>query len=328
MVSLVKQSLDGTQLSKCADINSDGNINILDIVIVVKQIIGGNEETVIDPNDFVSVWKITKDDNKITIPTVPGLRYNYTIDWGDKSDIKHITTGENPFHEYSDQFFEDKETVNVTITISITDIEEGAFPRIKFAGSGQQSKIIAIPSLGAVGWTSFDQAFDGCSNLVEIHGGDLSKVTSTYRMFREATNAVPDTSEWDVSSVTNMREMFYRASSATPNTTNWDVSSAQNFYMMFRDAVSANPDVKYWNTRNVTTMHSMFRGATSATPDTSGEDWVTTMVTSMREMFMSATNANPDTANWDTSKVKDMREMFSNAVNARPTTWNLCCHGM
>jgi len=295
----------------------------------------------VDSSAFISVWSTSSDGETITIPTA-GEGYHYTIRWGDDTPEENISVNTSPSHTYA-------VAGDYTIIISIAGLNNGAFPRVYFNNAGDKEKIKSIPSLGAVGWTSFENAFYGCSYLGTVFGGDTSNVTSMQNMFNGATSASPgtsgsntinvttmqnmfygalaanpDTSGWNTLNVTNMREMFYRASSATPNTTNWDVSSAQNFYMMFRDAVSANPDVKSWNTANVTVMHSMFRGAKSASPDTSGEHWVTNKVFSMREMFAQTTYANPDVANWDTSKVRDMREMFWAAAAAKPDTskWN------
>ena len=65
---------------------------------------------------------------------------------------------------------------------------------------------------------------------------NLSNVTDMSNMFRDASSANPDTTNWDVSSVTDMRYMFRAATSANPDTTNWDVSSVTNMSSMFENS--------------------------------------------------------------------------------------------
>ena len=162
------------------------------------------------------------------------------------------------------------------------------FDRIRFDGGGDKDKMLDIKQWGNIIWSSFNEAFYGCNNMLTT-----------------ATD-IPD-----VSSVTNMSLMFYYATSANPNTTNWDVSSVTDMYYMFRSASSANPDTSNWNVSNVTDMKNIFRDASSANPDTS--NWNVSNVTDMVAMFNRATVANPDVSNWDVSSVTDMGGMLENS---------------
>jgi surface protein len=159
------------------------------------------------------------------------------------------------------------------------------FNRIGFNNGGDKLKITDIKQWGDVAWSSFSNAFRGCSNML---------VTAT---------DVPN-----LSSVTNMSAMFFSASSANPDTTNWDVSSVINMSGMFRRASSANPDTSNWNVSSVTNMSAMFFSASSANPNTT--NWDVGSVTTMRYMFYFAPSANPDTSNWDVSNVTNMFRMF------------------
>jgi surface protein len=77
-------------------------------------------------------------------------------------------------------------------------------------------------------------------------------------IFRSASLANPDVSNWNVSNVTSMLAMFFGASSANPDTTNWNVSNVTNMDSMFRDSTSANPDTTNWDVSSVTNMSRMF----------------------------------------------------------------------
>jgi surface protein len=242
-----------------------------------------------------------------------------------------------------------------TITLpssGVYDLEVSAkvvngFNRIRFDNRGDRRKLTDIKQWGDVAWSSFGESFFGCSNMLTTATDvpNLSSVTNMYAMFRDASSANPDTTNWDVSSVTtmdamfenatvanpdtsnwnvsnvtDMSEMFYNASSANPDTLNWDVSSVTNMYAMFRDASSANPDTTNWDVSSVTTMYYMFRGASIANPDVS--NWDVSSVTNMRGMFNRTNLANPDTSNWDVSNVVNMAGMFYEASSANPDTSN------
>jgi len=188
--------------------------------------------------------------------------------------------------------------------------EVNGFNRIKFDNGGDNSKITDIIQWGTIVWSSFRDAFRGCENMLVTATDipDLSNVTDMSNMFRDASSANPDVSNWDVSSVIDMGIMFFNASSANPDTSNWDVSSVTDMYAMFLGASSANPDTSNWDVSSVTAMSFMFRNASSANPNTS--NWDVSNVNDMRFMFYEASSANPDTSNWDVSSVTDMSSMF------------------
>ena len=163
--------------------------------------------------------------------------------------------------------------------------EVNGFSRIRFAGSGDILKMLDIKQWGDVAWSSFNSAFWGCQNMLvtATDAPNLSNVTDMDNMFRNATIAIPDVSNWDVSSVTSMNNMFFSASSANPDTSNWDVSSVTSMYYMFYNTSSANPDVSNWDVSSVTDMRFMFFAASSANPNTT--NWNVSSVTNMSFMF-------------------------------------------
>jgi len=194
--------------------------------------------------------------------------------------------------------------------LEVSAKEVNGFNRIAFDNGGDKLKILDTKNWGDVVWSSFERAFYGCSNMLVTATDvpNLSNVTDMNQMFRDASSANPDTTNWDVSNVTNMNLMFRNASSANPDTSNWNVSSVTGMVAMFYNASSANPDTSNWDVSNVTNMGFMFFSASSANPDTT--NWDVSNVTDMNRMFESATVANPDTTNWNVSSVTGMFRMF------------------
>jgi surface protein len=172
--------------------------------------------------------------------------------------------------------------------LEVKSKEVNGFNRINFNDGGDKLKITDIKQWGKVAWSTFNDAFFGCSNMLTTATDvpNLSNVTDMSYMFRDATSANPDVSNWDVSSVTNMSYMFRDATSANPDVSNWDVSNVTNMSVMFFNASSANPDTSNWDVSSVTNMSNMFQGASSA---------------------------NPDTSNWDISNIVNMFRMFENS---------------
>jgi len=197
--------------------------------------------------------------------------------------------------------------------LEVKSKEVNGFNRIQFNNGGDKLKITDIKQWGTIVWSSFERAFLDCSNMLTTATDvpNLSSVTDMDSMFRRASSANPDVSNWDVSSVINMSNMFQGAPLANPDTSNWDVSSVNNMLAMFANASSANPDTSNWDVSSVTNMRYMFTNASSANPDTS--NWDVSSVTNMSVMFFNATSANPDVSNWDVSNVTDMGRMLENS---------------
>jgi surface protein len=121
--------------------------------------------------------------------------------------------------------------------LEVSAKEVNGFNRIRFNNGGDKLKITDIKQWGKVAWSSFNAAFFGCSNMLTTATDvpNLSSVTTMFVMFRSASSANPDVSNWDVSSVTSMVQMFFNTSSANPDVSNWDVSNVTDMSFMFRD---------------------------------------------------------------------------------------------
>ena len=96
-----------------------------------------------------------------------------------------------------------------TYTIRI----QGDFPRIRFAESGEQRKILSIDQWGEIGWDNMSEAFKDASNfqINAIDFPDLSNVTDMSHMFQNALVFNQPIDHWDVSNVTDMSHMFQNA---------------------------------------------------------------------------------------------------------------------
>jgi surface protein len=143
---------------------------------------------------FNTTWSTGAPGESVIIPTT-GTGYDYYVDWGD-GNVDYNVTG-NASHNYA---------TPGTHTVKIY----GDFPRIYFNSSGHLTKIRSIEQWGDNQWESMENAFYGCSNLVNnaTDAPDLSQVTSMAGMFRNASNFNSDLSNWDVSTVTDMTNML------------------------------------------------------------------------------------------------------------------------
>ncbi|MBC6411188.1 MAG: BspA family leucine-rich repeat surface protein, partial [Ekhidna sp.] len=242
---------------------------------------------------FITTWQTTAENETVTIPTVSGETYNYTVKWGDGSANTTHTNATPPSHMYA--------TANTyTITIS------GTFPRIRFGETNFSGGFVAttaagqirsVKQWGDIQWASMNNAFTGCDNLTfnATDVPNLSNVTNMSYMFVGASfNG--DLSKWDVSKVTNMAAMFYRAS-FNQDISEWDVSKVTDMTWMFRGS-SFNQDISEWNVSSVTSMHRMFA-------------FLTIISISSGAIEIIPNSFNGDLSKWDISSVKNMSFMFN-----------------
>ncbi len=216
-------------------------------------------------NRFITEWKLPQGD--FTLPLKPGLEYNFTVDWGDKSAVSEVTSfgDSDKVHRYAQRG---------EYIITITGLVEGFQNNNRSLGYlGTAHDLLSVLVLGDMGWKDLSRAFEHNGSLGIFRGGNTSNVTNMSFMFSNALLVKPDTRGWDTSNVTDMRNMFQGAASANPDASGWDTSNVTDMRNMFQGAASANPDASGWDTSNVTNMYSMFQGAASANPDTSGWDF-------------------------------------------------------
>ncbi len=203
----------------------------------------------------------TSANNEFTIQTT-GSGYNYNVDCdNDGMDEATSQTG-NYVCSYTNpgSYF---------IRIQDKNGDGTGFPRIYYNNTGDHRKLLDVFQWGTGKWTSMGFAFRGAINMTvsATDAPDLSNVTNLASMFRFASLANPDTSNWDVSNVTNMNSMFRSATAANPDTSNWVTTNVTTMAEMFRNATSSNPNVSGWGITNVSNMSLMFANVTLPTVD-------------------------------------------------------------
>ncbi len=250
---------------------------------------------------FITTWQTTLDNEVITIPTT-GNGYSYSIAWGDGA-FDFGKTG-NASHTYA---------IAGTYTVKII----GDFPRIHFDNSASTDYVKSIEQWGTISWTSMEDAFRGCSDLVinATDSPDLSNVTNMSFMFSGCTNiGSPDISGWDTSNITNMRSLF-AFSRFNGNISSWNVGKVTSFNSTFRDATQFNQDISGWNIGEFVTgtidMTEMFRVANQFQQSINA--WDVSKVNNMDGMFRSASRYNQPLDNWDVSNVQFMEDVFFGA---------------
>ncbi|WP_298311467.1 BspA family leucine-rich repeat surface protein [uncultured Aquimarina sp.] len=252
-------------------------------------------------NAFVTTWQTTTADEDITIPTT-GAGYNYIVDWGDGTAITSETG--NAIHKY---------TSAGSYDVKIT----GDFPRIYFNNSGDKDKILAVNQWGTQQWTSMENAFYGCSNLV-LDATDtpiLSQANNVSRMFNSAISLV-DTQDvmntWDVSTITTMERMFADADMFNENIASWNVGNVQNFSVMFGGADNFNQNVNDWNIGEFVTgtlnIDFMFLSTNSFNQPLN--NWDVSKIGRFDFTFSFAAKFNQDLSDWDISNVNSMLGML------------------
>ena len=200
--------------------------------------------TIADPLPFVTTWQTTTAEESITVyinsDVYDGGDYDFTIDWGDGSDVETGLSYDSS-HEYA-------EAGIYTVSIS------GKFPAIRQDNLDNAAKLLTIESWGDIVWGNMESAFYNCTNITynATDVPNLSSVTNMSRMFSGAKFFNGDISSWDVSNVTDMSYMFNTAIAFNGDISSWDVSKVTNMSGMFDTARAFNQDISNWATSNVT----------------------------------------------------------------------------
>ena len=147
----------------------------------------------------------------------------------------------------------------------------------------------------------------------DISSWDVSKVTSTYRMFAFNDNFNDDISSWNTESLENMEAMFAYSNFNQP-IGNWNTSSVTNMRELFGGNKKFNQPLGNWDTSNVVNMGETFWKAESFNQDISS--WNVSNVENMYGMFWEAYIYNKDLSSWDVEKVTNCEKFYLDSANS------------
>ena len=212
-------------------------------------------------NEFITTWNMTS--GEFTLRTQAGT-YNATIDWGDGTSSTH-TTG-SPTHTYAS-------AGQYQIKIS------GSYVGLRIGNdASQKDKLIAVNAWGNVGFTSFERAFWGCSNLVSLPNGSITGaegVESFINSFRECTSltTIPvDLFKYCIN-VTTFTYCFYRCKNLELPTSIFNLQALQtkqpNMGLCFYASSTADSHTgtvqPIWNYITITADNDCFYNCTALT---------------------------------------------------------------
>ena len=168
--------------------------------------------------------------------------------------------------------------------------------------------LLAVESVGDLGYTSWKDAFAGCTNLRYVKGNSRKGyITENVTNMSGAFFNTP-----------NLELVGYNAEYGNDSYWPWDTGKVTDMSRMFESAgIERRPaiplDVFHLKTAKVTDMTRMFFRSRFAIGASQMLDM--RRVTRMPLMFRSAAHMRPDVSNWDVSKVVDMSYAFGSKHN-------------
>ena len=256
------------------------------------------------PDAFVTEWNIPRQNYPLTIPAAFAQNCDFTVDWGDGTQIETYTSCRALEHTYVR-----RGRYRVTI--------KGSYDNWSLSPDGDATETEAqgcledVISFGRVGLGPY--AFVNTTNLYDLSDVDIpdaSKMPSLRSAFRHSGIMGP-LANWDTSLVTDMSGMFEGVEYFNQPLDSWDVSSVRNMSAMFRNTGFYDKDLRGWDTGRVKTMESMFEGA-AAFNRPLGE-WNVSGVTNLKAMFKDAASFNQNLTSWTIAEGADTSDMFRNA---------------
>jgi len=204
--------------------------------------------------DFVFTVRTTGASETFMIPCQNVGVFNAVVDWGDGGATSTITT------------YNDADLAHIYASAGDYQIHiSGTFPNIYFNSAGDKLKIRSVENLGVVGWTRFNNAFYGCTNLATFVGGntDTAAVTNMQDMFRSCSGLTAlDVSGFSTAAVTNMSAMFYGCSGLTAlDVSGFSTAAVTNMSSMFQNCSGLNVNVSGFSIAALTIATNMMSGS-------------------------------------------------------------------
>ena len=250
---------------------------------ISKAYLGANEVfSSGDTTTFITTWRTTTPNESITIPT-NGSGYNYDLTTSDGQSFTSLT---------GNQVITFASAGDYDVSIS------GDFPRIYINNNATNKvKLIDIKQWGNIVWSSFANAFYGCSNLVGsfTDAPNIASVTTLERAFYQCSIFNQNIGSWDVSNVTNMNRTFFQAFAFNQPIGNWDVSNVTNMNRTLFQNTNFNQSLN-WDVSSATDMTLLLSGATLSTAN-----YDATLINLESKLQATYPNGNGYTANISTS---------------------------
>ena len=241
-----------------------------------KNSLWGKKETP-ESDKFITNWDFTANEY-FQIPTTFGYNFDYYVDWGDGSEILHVTSAQTGnAHTYINAGNYDIkiwgifEEINCFGLAQLKDIKQwgkSTWYSMSFSGCTGLTDVTCVdkPIFG-VGAT-LTNLFKSCSNLTnvfKIEYWDVSNVVSLDSAFYSAAYFNQSLSFWNVSNVTSLNTTFYRAARFNSSVNDWDTSSVTNFYACFGYSAYQQP-LDNWSFVSATSATLFFRERAYNTP--------------------------------------------------------------
>jgi surface protein len=122
-------------------------------------------------------------------------------------------------------------------------------------GGGDKNRLLDVEQWGTTSWTSFQQAFFGCTNLNITATGipNITNVKDMSDMFQGCSNlsTVPNMGSWNVSEVTNMTSLFNNASKFNENISGWNTAKVVALTNTFNNASAFNQNLGGWKVNSI-----------------------------------------------------------------------------
>lgn len=295
------------------------------------------------PVPFKTTWRTIVSNQTITLPIYNGGTYNFTVNWGDGSQIESCLSSScsAKTHTYTNagtyvvilsgvvdgfNFALEPASANIINVLQWGDVMFGNESGI-FESCGNFESIPAIDSPNFIGTTNlyymfaYDPKFVGGASMGNWDMSNINAVGGMFQgnvMFNESS-----ITKWNTAGISEFWNMFNGATIFDQPVGVWDMSSAVHIEGMFKGAIAFNQSLDNWDVSNAVYMMGMFYDATSFNQPLN--NWNVSNVISMNNMFNGATSFNQPLDNWNVSNVNSMGGMFNDAIsfNQALNSWNV-----
>lgn len=257
-----------------------------------------------NPYDFIVAVDMTTPVSFTINWVIEEQETDCTVDWGDGSEIIHITAWDD---------------ANLSYTYTTPGIYEihinGTCAAPKFIVPYNTYVIDIIQWGNLIGARDWTRSFEGCPlTVISAPDGFSPEYQILIELFYlcellSTENEILKV--YHTENVVNTRGMFYGCIKFSSDLSLWDMGQVVDTSYMFYNCHVFESDLSAWNTQNVIRMCSMFEGSSIFNSDI--HNWVVSNVTTTNSMFSSAYQFNSELNNWDVHNVADMRLMFYDA---------------